>query len=173
MGMYKYVQKLWKSPKENLGDVWKSRLVKWRKENSVVRIENPTRIDRARNNGYKSKQGYVVVRSRVSRGGRKVPKPKGGRRSKRSGRKHTAKKSIQRIAEERANKKYPNLEVLNSYYVAEDGQHKWYEVIMVDPNHPAIQNDDDINWVCESSNKRRAVRGKTSAGKKGRELDKK
>jgi len=45
------------------------------------------------------------------------------------------------IAEERAAKKYPNLEVLNSYYVTEDGSHKWYEVILVDPHHPVIRNE--------------------------------
>lgn len=172
MGMYKYIQKLWKKPKENLGDVWKERLIKWRREGSIKRVERPTRIDRARNLGYKAKQGFVVVRSRVPRGGRKTPNPRGGRRTKRSGRYHTPKKSKQRIAEERANKKFPNLEVLNSYYLAEDGEHKWYEVIMVDPNHPSIKTDDDINWICDSSQKGRVYRGKTSKGKKGRGLKK-
>ncbi|MDY6769821.1 MAG: 50S ribosomal protein L15e, partial [Candidatus Nanohaloarchaea archaeon] len=72
------------------------------------------------------------------------------------------------IAEERASRKYPNLEVLNSYEVATDGSHKWFEIILVDPDHPEIQADDDINWIADERG--RAERGKTSAGKKGRGL---
>jgi large subunit ribosomal protein L15e len=169
---YKYVRKLWKRPKANLGDLWKQRLIEWRRERTVQRIENPTRIDRARSLGYKSKQGYVMARVKVTRGSRKKPKPSGGRRPKRSGRFRTPGKSLQRIAEEKASRKFPNLEVLNSYYVAEDGQQKWYEVILVDPHHPVIKNDPKINWICKSTHKGRAERGKTSAGRKGRGLRK-
>jgi large subunit ribosomal protein L15e len=79
-------------------------------------------------------------------------------------------KNLQWIAEERAARKFPNLEVLNSYYVAEDGLLKWFEVILVDPNHPAIKNDPDINWICNKSNRRRVFRGLTSSGKKARGL---
>jgi large subunit ribosomal protein L15e len=77
-------------------------------------------------------------------------------------------KSIQRIAEERTAKRYPNLEVLNSYYVGEDGKYKYYEVILVDPAHPVIKSDTKINWIL--SQKGRVYRGLTSAGKKGRGL---
>jgi large subunit ribosomal protein L15e len=41
-------------------------------------------------------------------------------------------------------KKYPNLYPLGAYWVAEDGLYKWFEVIMVDPHHPSIRNDKDI-----------------------------
>ena len=37
----------------------------------------PTRPDKARRLGYKAKQGYVIYRIRVRRGGRKRPVPKG------------------------------------------------------------------------------------------------
>src|SRR2546426_204199 len=82
----------------------------------------------------------------------------------------TMAKSIQRIAEERTAKHYPNMEVLNSYWVGEDGTHKYYEVILVDPKHPAIRNDPKINWICNPANRGRVFRGLTSAGKKGRGL---
>lgn len=82
----------------------------------------------------------------------------------------TMAKSTQRIAEERASKHYPNLEVLNSYWIGEDGRYHFYEVIFVDPHHPAIIKDPKINWICHPSNKRRVLRGKTSAGQKGRGL---
>lgn len=79
-------------------------------------------------------------------------------------------KSIQRIAEERAASHYPNMEVLNSYWVGEDGMHKYYEVILVDPQHPVIRGDPKINWICDPANRGRVYRGLTSAGKKGRSL---
>ena len=65
------------------------------------------------------------------------------------------------------------MEVLNSYWVGEDGKHKFFEVILVDPNHAAIQNDKDLNWICSNGHKGRAHRGLTSAGKRGRGLHKK
>jgi large subunit ribosomal protein L15e len=83
----------------------------------------------------------------------------------------TARKSSQRIAEERASRKFPNLEVLNSYWVGQDGKSKWYEIILVDPNHPRILSDRSFNWMASSPG--RAFRGKTSAGQKGRGLGKK
>jgi len=83
---------------------------------------------------------------------------------------YTPAKSMRLIAEERAAKKFPNLEVLNSYWVGEDGHHKWFEVILVDPNNPSIRNEPSINWVCDGKQKGRASRGLTSAGKKMRGL---
>jgi large subunit ribosomal protein L15e len=71
-----------------------------------------------------------------------------GRRQKRMGvSKYTPSKSIKLIAEERVARKYPNLEVLNSYWVWEDGVSKWYEVILVDPSHPSIKSDKDVGWI--------------------------
>jgi large subunit ribosomal protein L15e len=79
-------------------------------------------------------------------------------------------KSLRLIAEERAARKFPNLEVLNSYWVGEDGRSKWFEVLMVDPNHPAIKADKDINWICRRQHRGRVFRGLTSASKKVRSL---
>jgi large subunit ribosomal protein L15e len=136
-----------------------------------VRVEKPLRLDRAKELGYKAKQGYVVVRARVRRGGLRKPRARGGRKPSKMGiRKITPGKSIQRIAEERTSKHYPNLEVLNSYWIGADGKHYYYEVILVDPAHSSIKADPKINWTCDSSNRRRVLRGKTSAGRKGRGL---
>jgi len=170
--LYAHVRKAWKDPGESwLKDVRQERLVAWRRGESFVRVEHPTRIDRARDLGWRAKPGFVVVRARVRRGGlRKVP-PMGGRHPKRRGvLKITMAKSIQRIAEERVAKRYPNMEVLASYWIGEDGMHKFYEVILVDPNHPAIRADPKINWICEPQHRGRAYRGLTPAGKKGRGL---
>lgn len=170
--LYAYVKKAWKNPDEGVvQETHWARLVEWRRGGAFVRVDHPTRIDRARELGYRAKQGYVIVRARVRRGGRRRPSPMGGRHPKRRGIvKITMAKSIQRIAEERTAKRHPNLEVLNSYWVGEDGMHKYYEVILVDPNHPVIQADPKINWICHPAQRGRAFRGLTSAGKKGRGL---
>ena len=147
------------------------RVVGYRKENSQNRIERPTRLDRARSLGYRAKQGYIIVRGRIRRGGMRKHAIKGGRRAKRTGiSKITVGKSNQTIVEGRVAKKYPNLEVLNSYWVAEDGKHKWFEIILVDPYHPSIINDKKINWICNRAHKGRTFRGLTSSGKRGRGL---
>ena len=170
--MYKYVGEAWKKPGEgDLGELNWERKIEWRAGKSFVRVDRPTRIDRARNLGYKAKTGYVIVRARIRRGGLRKPTIRGGRRAKRKGmKKLTMGKNIQRIAEERTAKRYPNLEVLNSYWVGEDGKHKYFEVILVDPHQPTIINDPKINWICEPQHKGRVFRGLTSAGRRGRGL---
>ncbi len=174
-GLYHYLQEAWKERYQNpaLTALWRQRIIAWRRQPSVVRIEKPTRLDRARSLGYKAKQGIVVVRVRVRKGGLNRPRPNKGRRPKRMGvYGYAPAKSTRLIAEERAARKYPNLEVLNSYYVAEDGVYKWYEVILVDPHHPAICRDNDLKWICSRKHRGRVFRGLTSAGKKMRGLRK-
>jgi large subunit ribosomal protein L15e len=170
--MYSYIRDSWKSPDRSyVGNLQWERTIDWRAANSFVRVDRPTRLDRARALGYRAKQGFLVVRARIRRGGQQKRTIKGGRRAKRKGiQKMTVAKSIQRIAEERTARHYPNTEVLNSYYVGEDGKHKYYEVILVDTSHPAIVSDPKINWICEPQHSRRAFRGLTSAGIKGRGL---
>jgi large subunit ribosomal protein L15e len=95
--------------------------------------------------GYRKKQGFVVARVRVRKGGARKKRPSSGRRPRALGvTKFTRAKSLKEIAEERVAKKFPNLSVLNSYYVWEDGTSKWFEVVLVDPNHPAIKKDEAI-----------------------------
>ena len=168
--MYKYMADAWRKLNEpSTKELMKQRTLEWRGQYAVVRVEKPLRLDRARRLGYKAKQGFVITRVRVRRGGRRKAKPAGGRRQKRSGvNRFVPAKSMQLIAEERVAKKFPNLEVLNSYWVGEDGQRKWFEVILVDPAHPSINNDEDINWICGDTQKGRANRGLTSSGKKMR-----
>lgn len=170
--MYKYVKEAWKNPDNSyVKELMQQRAPIWRREKVIQRIERPTRIDRARSLGYKAKKGYIIVRTRIRRGGRRKSRFTAGRRPKRMGVvKITPKKSLQRIAEERVARKYPNLEVLNSYWVWEDGKFKFYEVILVDPHHPSIKNDPNINWIGGKQHTSRVFRGLTSAGKKTRGL---
>ncbi len=170
MSLYKRIREAWKNPQENMPELWRERLLAWRQEPVTIKIEHPTRIDRARSLGYKAKQGFVIVRQRVLRGGHTRPQLKSGRRSKNYTQRLTLRKSYQLISEERAQQKFPNLVVLNSYWVAQDGKHFWYEIILVDPNHPVIKSDPGMNWICSKSNLSRVFHGKTSAGKKSRGL---
>jgi len=163
--MYKYLRELWKSPSI---DLLRPRLIQWRKEESIVKLDKPTNLARARSLGYKAKQGYVVVRVRLLRGGRMRPQIKSGRRTKHRRQTKIVSKSYQTIAEERAQKKFVNLEVLNSYSLAKDGQNYWFEVILVDPHHPVIRADDKINWIADG--RHRINRGLTSSAKKSRGL---
>jgi len=170
-GLYHYLRLAWKRPDTGFGSPQWHRLLEWRKGSSIVRVRRPTRPDRARALGYKAKQGFIIVRVRVRRGSMRKPRPRSGRKPKGLGvSKITPRKNLQRIAEERAARKFPNLEVLNSYWVGQDGLYKYYEVIMVDPHHPAIRNDPHINWICQPQHKGRVFRGLTSAGKKSRGL---
>ena len=172
---YKYMAEAWAKPEASYVDeLMSQRLIQWRKQPTVIRIEKPTRIDRARKLGCKAKQGFVVARTKVRRGGLRKKRPRSGRRPKRMGvAKFKPGKSLRLIAEERTGKKFPNLEVLNSYWVGEDGRSKWFEVIMVDPNHPAIKTDKDMSWITEKQHRGRVFRSLTSAGKKVRSLRRK
>ncbi len=173
MGMYKHIRNLWKKPKANMPELWRERLLKWRREPSTIRIERPTRIDRARSLGYKAKQGFIVVRQRVPRGGHSRGSYLGGRRPKHNRKVMILGKSYKQIAEERANKHFPNCEVLNSYWVSQDGKHYWFEIILVDKANPAILSDKDINWITQKQHTRRVYRGLTSAGRHSRGLTRK
>jgi large subunit ribosomal protein L15e len=147
------------------------RLLTWRRQHTVTRLEHPTRLDRARAIGWKAKEGFIVVRVRVRRGGQRKRAIIAGRRPKRKGiLRMTLAKSVQRIAEERAQKHYPNLEVLNSYWVGEDGKEKFFEVLLVDPAHPQILHDRQLSWIAGAPHTGRVYRGLTRAGREGRGL---
>ncbi|KAF5061669.1 Ribosomal L15 [anaerobic digester metagenome] len=173
--VYSYIREAWKKPEETgVSALLWERMQLWRREGTVVRIARPTRLDRARSLGYKAKQGVIVVRAKVRRGGRRMSRYVRGRRTANMGiRRATPGKSLQRIAEERASNRFPNMEVLNSYWVGQDGRQKWFEVILVDGHHPAILADPQLAWMGRTTQRGRAERGKTSAGQKGRGMRRK
>ncbi|MCX8179224.1 MAG: 50S ribosomal protein L15e [Candidatus Aenigmarchaeota archaeon] len=158
--------------KKLMKELVRQRLIEWRRQPRFVRVDKPLKPDRARELGYKAKQGFVIIRARILKGGRDRPDyTRGGRKPSKAGvKRFTPKLSLQAIAEQRVARKYPNLEVLNSYWVGEDGKYVWYEIILVDKHHPAIKNDPKINWVCEPQHRRRVFRGLTASGKRARGL---
>jgi large subunit ribosomal protein L15e len=133
--------KLWKDNSPEL----RNRVVLWRKQDAVTRIEKPSRILRARRLGYKAKQGIIVIRMRVGTGGMRRKRPTGGRRPKHLGvTRIKADVSMKQVAERRVLERYPNMTLLGSYYIYKDGMHYWYEVILADPSHPRIVKDKEL-----------------------------
>lgn len=169
-GLYHYIRNAWKKPDVK---TLRERMIEWRRSEAVVKVDKPLRLDRARSLGYKAKKGVIVARVRVVRGGHKRSRPNKGRQI----RKLTIRKNLdlnyKAIAERRAQAKFKNLEVLNSYNIGKDGKYYFYEVILVDPRRQEIQNDKQLSFICNPKNKNRVLRGLTSSQKKSRGLRKK
>jgi large subunit ribosomal protein L15e len=143
--MHSYMAQTWLQRWKENSDELKSRVIAWRTEPTIHRIDRPSRLDRARKLGYKAKQGIVVIRIRVRRGGMRKQRPVAGRRPKHIGVVHIKQDiSMRKVAERRVGEKFPNLEVLGSYYLYKDGTNIWYEVILADPAHPAISKDREM-----------------------------
>merc|ERR1711990_223727 len=173
MGAYKFLEELYKRKQcDILRFLLRVRAWQYRQLASVHRASRPTRPDKARRLGYKAKQGYVIYRVRVKRGGRKRPVPKGicyGKPVTEGVSQLKFQRSLRSVAEERVGRKVANnLRVLNSYWVAQDSTYKFYEVILVDPQHKVIRRDPRINWIVNPVHKHRELRGLTAAGKKNR-----
>jgi len=81
-------------------------------------------------------------------------------------------RSLRSVAEERVGRRCANLRVLNSYWINQDSTYKYFEVILVDPQHKAIRKDARINWIVKPVHKHREMRGLTATGKKSRGLNK-
>lgn len=174
MGAYKYLEEIWKKKQSDvMRFVLRIRTWEYRQLPAIHRCARPSRPEKARKLGYKAKQGYVVYRARVRRGGRKRPNPKGivhGKPKSQGINELKFVRSIRSVAEERVGRRLGNLRVLNSYWVGQDATYKFYEVILVDPSHKAIRRDPKINWISRPTMKHRELRGLTSAGKKYRGL---
>ena len=129
--MYDYINEIWQKYYKERPEEYKHYLEKWRAEPRIVRVEKPTRIDRARELGYKEKPGYIVVRVRTAKGGMKLKRPRSGRRQKHMGSKLISGQiSKLRIAIQRVSAIYRNMKPLGAYYVGEDGRFVWYEVVL-------------------------------------------
>ena len=133
--------KMWQENSTILRD----KAVLMRKQNAIIRLEKPSRIQKARRLGYKAKQGIIVIRMRVGTGGMRKKRPRGGRRPKHLGvTRIKADVTMQQVAERRVLQRYPNMTLLGSYYLYKDGFHYWFEVILADPAHPRIAKDKEL-----------------------------
>jgi large subunit ribosomal protein L15e len=169
-GFYDYMSQAWRNPSaSDIADL-RNKMIAWRAGSRITKLEKPTRLDKARRLGYKAKKGVLVYRIVIERGGRHKPRPTVKRRSKRFSVMKILKMNYRWVAEQRFQKEFRNLEVLNSYLIGKDGQHYFYEVIALDRNAPEIKADPQYNWVLNPANQFRALRGLTSAAKKSRGL---
>jgi len=176
MGCYKYMEEVWRKKQSDvLRFLMRVRAWEYRQTNKITRVTKPTRTDKAHRLGYKAKQGYVIVRVGVRRGGRKRQNPKGtvlGKPKHQGINQLKFERNLQSVAEEKVGRKFANLRVLNSYWINQDATMKYYEVILADPSHAKIRNDPRINWIVNPVHKHREMRGLTSAGRKSRGLRK-
>ncbi|KAL0485871.1 ribosomal protein L15 [Acrasis kona] len=173
MGAYKYLQVLYrKKQSDALRFLLRLRTWEFRQLPKIVRANQPTRPDKARRIGYRAKQGYVIYRARIRRGGRRKQVRKGNTNGKPAGQGIHMKpnRNLQVMAEARVGRRCGNLRVISSYWVSQDARYKWYEVVCVDPFHQAIRNDPKIRWATFAKQKHRECRGKTTAGRRARGL---
>ena len=174
MGAYKYLAELWKKKQSDvLRFLLRVRAWEYRQLPVVHRLRRPSRPDKARRLGYKAKQGYVIVRVAVRRGGRKRPNGKGivyGKPKHHGINQLKFGRNLRSVAEERAGARFTNTRVLNSYWVNQDATYKYFEIIMVDFSHKVIRQDPRIQWIVNPVHKRREKRGLTSAGRQARGL---
>src|SRR5438094_7630400 len=138
---YSYMADWWQGGTPEFKDWLRRSAITWRREPVIKRVPRPTNLPTARRLGYKAKPGIVMVRVRIRRGGARKPRPVSGRRQKAMGvSKFTRSISLQKVAERRAGRRYPNLSVRESYHLYSDGISHWYEVILFDQHHPALQH---------------------------------
>ncbi|KAL5479942.1 hypothetical protein EMCRGX_G023545 [Ephydatia muelleri] len=157
MGVYKYLEELWRKKQSDLlRFLLRVRCWQYRQLTSVHRASRPTRPDKARRLGKKPVSKGIVYGK---------PKNVGINQLK-------FQRSLRSVAEERAGRYCGALRVLSSYWVGQDSIYKYFEVIMIDPQHKAIRRDPRINWLVKPVHKHRELRGLTSAGRQNRGLGK-
>jgi len=174
MGAYKYLEELWKKKQSDaLRFLLRVRCWEYRQLPSLTRVNHPSRPDKARRLGFKAKQGFVVYRVRVRRGGRKRQVSKGivyGKPKTQGVNQLKNQRSLRAIAEEKIGRACGGLRVLNSYWINQDSTYKYFEVVLVDPSHGAVRKDPCINWIVQPTHKHRELRGLTAAGRHARGL---
>ncbi|AEA39053.1 60S ribosomal protein L15 (nucleomorph) [Cryptomonas paramecium] len=172
-----FVNELWRKKQSDvMSFLFKIRCWEYRHYPSIYRIKTPSRPEKAKKLGYKSKKGFVIYRVRVRRGNRKTCIKSGivHRKPKNQGITQIKfKRNKQSLAEERTGKVCPNLRILNSYWLNQDSIYKYFEIICIDPVQNSVRNTKKVKWICKEICKHRELRGLTSCGKKYRGLRKK
>lgn len=166
MSLTKFLRDAWKKPNVKL---LRERMIQWRKDGAITKVEKPLRLDRARSLGYKAKKGVTVVRVKIKRGGHKRTRPNKARRTKRLHIRKNLRMNYKEIAETRVARKHTNMEVLNSYQVGKDGMNYFFEVILVDRAAPEIKSDKQLGPLVRAP-KARSLRAITSTSRKARGL---
>ena len=78
MVAYTFINEIWRKKQSDvMSFLLKIRAWEYRNLPGIQRIKKPSRPEKARRLGYKSKQGFIIYRVRIRRGDRKRPVPKG------------------------------------------------------------------------------------------------
>ena len=129
MGSFKYIQANERKMFKDKG-AKHALVLTVEKEPIALRLNRPTRLTRAKMLGYRAKQSYIIVRVRVAKGSFRRPRPVHARKPSKTGLYFNLAISKQKMAEFRARRIFKNMDVLGSYFITENGQYKWFEVIM-------------------------------------------
>jgi large subunit ribosomal protein L15e len=132
MGAYGYIQKSFQKSFRERSDSFRQRLQQFRKLRTVEKKDRPTNPVRAHALGYKARKDYSIAVVRIKRGKRSRPKPDQGRKPGRNRKFVNPGESLQMYAQRKVGRRFPNMKILNSYLVGEDGMYKYFEVIMKD-----------------------------------------
>ncbi|OIO21620.1 hypothetical protein AUJ17_01570 [Candidatus Micrarchaeota archaeon CG1_02_47_40] len=155
MRAHNYIMQNFQKSYSDRNPEYRKRVSLWRREGTITIMEKPANIARAHALGYKAKESFLVARVKVGRGRRKRRTPSGGRKPARNMMFLSPHTSLQSQAEIKAARKFAPLEVLNSYWVGEDGNYKFFEVILVD-----LEKE-----PCVKLQRGRAFRGLTHSGR--------
>ncbi|MBD3210407.1 50S ribosomal protein L15e [Candidatus Micrarchaeota archaeon] len=166
MGAYKYISETLQNEYKKRDERLRKKVIRWRKEPAVVKVNRPSNISRARTLGYKAKQGYIIARARVNKGRRTRRRPTKGRKQKSYYFFKQPQMSLQATAEQKVNRLHSNMEVLNSYWVGDDGNYHYFEVILADPAKPSVN-------ISSAIRQGKSFRGLTSAGNSRKQSKKK
>lgn len=168
MGSYKHIRQTMIAEYKERPQAYKDKLILWGTQGTIVKVERPSNIARARRLGYKAKEGVIVVRVGVNKGRSKRKTASGGRKPSKSGRYFSRAKSNQAIAEERAARRFSNFEVMNSYFAGESGAKVFFEIILLNRVSPSVLADKNLSRIVQKKN--RAFAGLTSVGRQHRGL---
>ena len=130
MVFHKLVRKSFRDSMRNRSPAYRERLSRWRDGKSVQRVANPSNPVRARELGYLAQKGFAVALVRIKRGKRARRKADLGRKPAKNRKFVNPGRAMTYYAEEKAKRRFPNMQILNSYFVASDGVHKYFEIIM-------------------------------------------
>nr|AAF67144.1 large subunit ribosomal protein L15 [Syntrichia ruralis] len=173
MGAYKYIEELWRRKQSDvLRFLLRVRCWEFRQLPGIVRVTAQP-PDKARRLGYRPSRvtWCTVCVCAVEAGRGRWPRVLCMEKPKNQGITQLKfQRNLRSVAEERAGRKLGGLRVLNSYWINQDSTYKYFEIILVDPQHKVIRKDPRINWIVNPVHKHRDVRGLTSAGKKYRGL---
>ena len=134
MGAYKYMRQSYQKTFATKNPVMRNRLIAWHKEHTLVRVDTPTNIIRARSLGYKATKDFIIVRVRISKGKRVRRRADLGRKPGKNRKEVNPGAPLGYYAEVKASRKFNNLEVVGVYFVGMTGTDKYFEVIMKNCN---------------------------------------